>query len=374
MTSSGLKWYTSLREDLRNYGIPVDDISKLAKVVNNIRDYGYDAGRVIKEFSELESLKTSRQHLQQDLQSLENKFNQLHKDCGTLELRANMHADFLDKYDRLDDMGFGLKELESLWNTLYEIAQDNNKPTREAITKFLSDIERHYNNKLGLEAKVESFRNEVNELYKKEARLRTELLLLPLVGPKLVKLTQNGVSEQAIINIAAVFEKYIPGKERESFVSELEVYGGLKSAIQELTKQSERMKTEVSSLQTQNQDLNIDNQRILSSLINSRHTFDFMCGLVSSLRNEILGLVLSAASVACSTTFQFEYLELKSNNGNEFASLTRAYKGEKNVSIQEIKKDMIKAIEVIQSKLEITDRLTDVLSSTRLALMEKANN
>lgn len=67
-------------------------------------------------------------------------------------------------------------------------------------------------------------------------------------------------------------------------------------------------------------------------------------------------MVLSAASVACSTRFQFEYLELKSNNGNEFASLTRAYKGEKNVSIQEIKKDMIKAIEVIQSKLEINDR------------------
>ena len=39
-----------------------------------------------------------------------------------------------------------------------------------------------------------------------ETRLRTELLLLPLVGPKLVKLTQNGVTEQDIIDIAAVFE------------------------------------------------------------------------------------------------------------------------------------------------------------------------
>ena len=40
-----------------------------------------------------------------------------------------------------------------------------------------------------------------------EARLTgTELLLLPGVGPKLVKLTQSGVSEQDIINIVAVFE------------------------------------------------------------------------------------------------------------------------------------------------------------------------
>ena len=219
-------------------------------------------------------------------------------------------------------------------------------PPEEAVTKFLSDLECQYNNKLGFESKLESLRNEVNKLNQEQASLRAGLLLSPLVGPKLVKLTQNGVTEQDIINMA-VFEKYIAGKDRQSFVSELEVYGGLKSAIQELTKQSERMKTEVSSLQTQNQDLNIDNQRILSSLINSRHTFDFMCGLVSSLRNEILGLVLSAASVACSTTFQFEYLELKSNNGNEFASLTRAYKGEKNVSIQEIKKDMYNQIGIV---------------------------
>jgi hypothetical protein len=97
-------------------------------------------------------------------------------------------------------------------------------------------------------------RNEVNKLYQEEARLRTELLLLPLVGPKLVKLTQSGVSEQDIINIAAVFEKYVAGKDRQSFISELESYGSLKSAIQEFSKQSERMKIEVTSLQTKIQD------------------------------------------------------------------------------------------------------------------------
>jgi cell division protein FtsB len=137
-----------------------------------------------------------------------------------------------------------------------------------------------------------------NKLNQEQASLRAGLLLLPLVGPKLVKLTQNGVTEQDIINIAAVFEKHIPGKDKQSVVSELEVYGGLKSAIQELSKQSDTMKMEVSLLQSQNQDLNKDNQRILSSLINSRYTADFLHGLVNSLRNEILGLVLIAASIA----------------------------------------------------------------------------
>jgi hypothetical protein len=227
MTTSELRWHTDLKEELRKYGIPIDDTSKFAKVVNNIREYGYDAGRVIKEFSDLESLKKSHQFFGQNLQSLQNKATQLGQDCATLELRANMHAQFLHKYETLDNMGFGLKELDSLWSTVDEIARDNNIPTKDAITKLLSDVERHYNNKLGFEAKVESLRNEVNKLYQEEARLRTGLLTLPLVGPKLVKLTQNGVTEQDIINIAAIFEKYVAIKDRQSFISELESYGSL---------------------------------------------------------------------------------------------------------------------------------------------------
>jgi hypothetical protein len=47
-----------------------------------------------------------------------------------------------------------------------------------------------------------------------------------------VKPTQSGVSEQDIIDIVTVFEKYVAGKDRRSFISDLEVYGSFKSAIQ----------------------------------------------------------------------------------------------------------------------------------------------
>src|SRR5215831_18731045 len=261
MTSSELKLYTNLREELGKYRILLD-ISKLVKVVNNIGECGYDTVRVIKEFSELESLKTSRQHLRQDLQSLENRLKELDRLQGTLELRANMHTQLLHKYDLLENMGFGLKELDFLRNTVNEIAVDNNIPAKDAITKFLSDVERHYNNKLGFETKVESLRNEVNNLYKEETRLRTELILLPLVAPKLVELTQAGVSEQDIIYIAALIEKYTASKDGRSFISDLEVHGSLKSSIQELSNQSEKLKNEVTSLETQRRYLTEYNQII----------------------------------------------------------------------------------------------------------------
>ena len=263
-------------------------------------------------------------------------------------------------------MKFGIKELWFLRDTVMEIARENGTPPEEAVRKFLSDVELQYNNKLGFQSKIDSLRSEVN-------RLRMELLSLPLVAPKLVKLTQSGVSEQDIINIAAVFEKYVAGKDGQSFVSDLEHYGGLKSAIQELSKQADKMRTELGSLQTQNSDLNADNQRIVSSLVDSRYTLDFMQGLINSLRSEILGLVSLSAYITYSIGLQFEYLEkLKSNNGDEFAVLGSAYKGEQSVS-HEIKKELIKPIENKENKLELIDRLTGALSNVRPALIDKAD-
>lgn len=373
MTSSGLKWYSDLRTELRKYSIPIDDISKFGKIVDNIREYGYDVDKVIKEFSDLEVLRSSRDTIQQIVQTLESKYSNLDQQRSTLEVFVNMHNQALSTYQHLDAMGFGLKQLDFLRNTVKEIALDNEIPVEEAVTKFLLDVERQYNNKLGFQSKVESLRDEVNKLSQEQTRLRCELLLLPLVGPKLVKLTQSGVSEQDIVNIAAVFEKYVAGIDRQSFASELQTYGGLKSAIQKLTKESDTLKNEVGSLQTQKRDLNVDNQRILSNVVDSRHAFDYLQGRVDSLRNEILGMLSAAGGVTYLIKLQFEHLQDLSRVGGDqlFVSLTRAFKGQEPVSIQGMKKELIKAIEIMQSKLDADDRLTKILSNARLALMDK---
>ena len=341
-TKSELKWHSDLRAELRSYEIPIDDIPKFAKLVDNIAKYDYDAGKVIKEFSDLELLRSTRDTIQQIVQTLENKYSNLEQQRSTLETIVNKHNQALSTYNHLEDIGFNLKELDFLWNTVNEIALENEIPSQQAVKKFLTDVERQYDSILGFESKIESLRDGVNRLNQEQARLRTELLLQPLVGLKLVKLTQLGVSEQDIINIAAVFERFVAGIDRQSFISELDKYGGLKSSIQKLTKESNELRKEVDSLHTQKRDLNVENHRMLSSLVDSRHTFDFLYGSVNSLRNEALELVLITAYLTCSMVSQFESfqnlrLNYTTDAGTEFPSLTRAYKGDKTVSMQETK-------------------------------------
>jgi hypothetical protein len=58
-------------------------------------------------------------------------------------------------------MEFGFKQIKQLWNTILEITQTNKIPYKEAVSKFLRDVDEQYDNKLGFESKVNEKRNEL---------------------------------------------------------------------------------------------------------------------------------------------------------------------------------------------------------------------
>ena len=111
-----------------------------------------------------------------------------------------------------------------------EIAEANDIPLDRVTSKFVTDIEEQYDRKLGFESKLEKLQMEVNKANQDLTRSRIELSTLQLVGPALARLIQSGLREQDIINVASVFERYFTGIDKQSLISELDKYGGLKSA------------------------------------------------------------------------------------------------------------------------------------------------
>ena len=133
----------------------MDDISKFAKVIDNIRsEYNYDAGKVIKEFSDLELLRTNHASLQMSVNSLQGNIGKLEQEQSIYQALVNMHRQTMSKYKDLEAMRLGLKELSFLWDTLNEIAFANEIPVEKAVKKFLTDGEEQYDKKIGFNLKL----------------------------------------------------------------------------------------------------------------------------------------------------------------------------------------------------------------------------
>ena len=192
---------------------------------------------------------------------------------------------------KLEQMGFGLKELKLIWHTINEIAEANNISSDQAVQKFFKDVEEQYDDKLGFEPKLDTLRSEFSALNKGLNSSRTALLAQPLVGPVIQRLFYNGVSEQDIIDLSKLFERYRRSEgniDKQSLISELEKYGSIKSAIEQLNQKIKESKNEIASLESQRKELSHQNQQILDTMLYCKEVLGFFRVAVFSLRNEIL--------------------------------------------------------------------------------------
>ena len=293
MTAVELKWYSDLKEELGQYGIPIHDVSKFAKAVRGISQKGYDVGKVIEEFSELESTRSNYWDYKNSIPDLKIKYDGLNQENSKLEQSVNSCKQKLSLNNELQAMGFGIKELKLLRNTIKEIADANNNiPPDQAQQKFYKDIEEQYDDKLGFESQLNKLRSEIATVSNNLTFLRTATLAQPLVGPSLQRLFSKGLSEQDIVELANIFGRShsdisndidddknssssSTGIDKQSLTG-LQKYGGKKlTAIQELNQQIDKLRNQIDELLSYKKDLEEQNQSMLSILAYSKPVVQF---------------------------------------------------------------------------------------------------
>jgi len=199
-------------------------------------------------------------------------------------------------YSYLEGMEFGLKELKQLWHTIREIAEANSIPPKEAVSKFLKDIDKQYDDKLGFEFKVKEIEEELDQLKNKINHNRLMFRLEPSIGPTLSNLLQKGITEQDILGISQLVQlctnntehthntehsdsslasspkyqnenknntKEGSKKRREnwkSLIDDLKRYGEIKSVIKEEQVKSDMIKKEIDDLDMQKRAISIQCQ------------------------------------------------------------------------------------------------------------------
>ncbi|MER5174222.1 MAG: hypothetical protein ABJB76_12545 [Candidatus Nitrosocosmicus sp.] len=205
---SYINWFYNLEKELwENYSIKItDDIQGFSQIINDFREHGYDAKKIIQEYLRSLSIKLEIKTHESDIATLSKQKTSLNNSVLSLESQVSLHKQTLDRYSRLEVMNFGLKELQQLWLTILEIARENNIPSEEAVSKFLKDIEEQYDDKLGFESKVQEKKEELAQLNNKITRNSILFQLQPSIGPTLSNLIQKGITEQDIIDINQLIE------------------------------------------------------------------------------------------------------------------------------------------------------------------------
>ena len=379
-TVQQLRWYSGLKEELAKYGIPVDAISHLAKVVDGARALGYDPVKIMNEISNLRLVSSQYIFYQNGLPAVKYELDGLTRVRIVLEQLVQSHNQTLSIYNELDSIGFGLRELKLLYHTVEEISIANNMPIGDAVKKFLKDIDDNYDDRLGFESKVEKLNLEITRLTQEQDRIRVQSSLHPAVGQVLLRLVQNGLNEEEIIAIADLIKNDFSSRRDpstrtgQSLIDDVRQYGSIKSTNYYLGEQADKLKKEVSSLQTEQIDLQSKNHKLIYSLQYSKKILDFFQESIDLLEKEAVRLFSFTTVVSMSFLISINRKKLQDmNSSDEFESLRQSARGEKT-DLLRLKKSVTRAIELLLLSISRKDyKLTRALTEARLLLLRDTN-
>jgi hypothetical protein len=181
VTMKDLNDFSNFRREMNKHQVAMVDAPLTIRTINDVRELGYDVNTLVSKVSNFEQL----QIVEKELKDFSTKRkDKLESDCKYFESQIEVHSQTLAKYGELEDMGFGLKEQKLLWHKVREIGVANQMNPKEAVQKFLKDVEEEYDAKLGFEPKIQKSRSE----------LQNNALMIQNMSSSLATQSQNNVT------------------------------------------------------------------------------------------------------------------------------------------------------------------------------------
>lgn len=196
-------WYESLKTELyQKQKISLTDyIDNMVNIINDFKNFNFDATRIIKKYEEINSLATEKESVEIQIAYKEKLKNDMELKIVDLEEQANFYKQTINTSNELLKHGLGLKELKQLTNLIYESALANNIDVKSSIQKFFKDVEDHYDDKLGLEKEVNDLIEKKKKLEKEVPEYESYLKYKGIVSSKLIHLQSCGVTNEDIIGM-----------------------------------------------------------------------------------------------------------------------------------------------------------------------------
>ncbi|HET7148606.1 MAG TPA: hypothetical protein VFI73_08935 [Candidatus Nitrosopolaris sp.] len=161
VTKKVLDEFSDFTREMNRIRIPMANLPAIIKIINDVRDLGYDAYTIISKISDFEKIQIVEKELKDSVDFLTKKKAKLESDCQFFGSKIDVHSQTLAKYEALEDMGFGLKEQKILWHKIREIGVANRINPKESVQKFLRDVDEDYDSLLGFDLKIQKSKSEL---------------------------------------------------------------------------------------------------------------------------------------------------------------------------------------------------------------------
>ena len=177
------------------------EFGAFANAVDDFKQYGFDATKILTEYNHINSLRNEIELTQNQVDKNAAIRDTLIKEISSLEERGDYYRQTINTFKELQNIGFGLKELKQLSNTVMESALANDLSIKDSVKNFFTDLDKQYDNKLGFEKKVEELKNQMKDLENQIPGYKQYLELQIWAVSSLNHLNANGITNTDIINM-----------------------------------------------------------------------------------------------------------------------------------------------------------------------------
>jgi hypothetical protein len=125
-------------------GMSMDDAELFAQALEGAKKYQLNPYRLAMLATNIDASSAMQAQLEESVKSEEANLEQITNDCARAKRVIERHYLTIAKYKKLEEMGFGLQMLTTLYNTIHEVANANNIPHDVAVHKFLNDMAENF--------------------------------------------------------------------------------------------------------------------------------------------------------------------------------------------------------------------------------------
>ena len=209
-----LRWYSNLHEVLiNNHNIDIKLVyGNFAKVIDDFKKYDFDPIKIINDYENMESLREEYNTFKRNIDVQIDLRNDLNQQNASLKSQIYKSDKTIKRIEVLENMGFGIKELEQLSNIVVQIAVVNKIDKEVAVQKFLKDIESQYDSKLGFEVTINRLNEEKRKIENEIPSYRVFTSTKVAATQSMDYLQSKGVTVFDIIGTELLMKAFLSGQ------------------------------------------------------------------------------------------------------------------------------------------------------------------